>query len=78
MNVSNKDNNYTKSVVVDFQSYMRSKARLKKRCLGCSYRFIPKNNLVCFCEQCADGRKLYRNLKAIQGMLAVGGVYGYQ
>lgn len=77
MNLSNKDNNSTKLVVVGFQSYMRSKSKLKKRCLGCSYRFTPKNNHNCFCDQCSDGRNIYKNLKVTQAMLVAGGEYGY-
>ena len=77
MNLSNKDGNNTKSVVVDFQNYVGCKTRLKKRCAGCSYRFTPKNNHDCFCNQCSDGVNVYRRLKATQAMLAVGDVYGY-
>ena len=77
MNIKNKGHNNIKSVVVDFQSYVSRKPGFKKRCKGCLYLFSPKNKNDCFCDQCGEGRKAYRNLKATQAMLAVWGIYGH-
>ena len=76
MNISNKGNNGTISVVVDFQKHVSSKARLKKRCVGCSYLFKPKNNHDRFCETCLDGIKQYINTEVNKEMISAWG--GYQ
>ncbi len=75
MNISN--NNNVKPVVIDFQGYVNRKLGSKQSCHGCFYVFTSKNKKVRFCDQCSDGRRVYRNLKATQSMLAARGVYGY-
>jgi len=77
MNTSNNSNDGLKPVVVDFQNYVGKKPGFKKACKGCSYPFKPKSQNECFCDQCSDGRNVYRNMKATQALLASGGDYGY-
>lgn len=78
MNIQRNGNNSIKPVVVDFKNYASKKPRFNKvACKGCFYPFEPKNKNVCFCDQCNEGRKVYKNLKDTQSMLTVGGVYGH-